>query len=447
MNTKIISVLLLSLTLVFNIDAQSRRSTGKSAGKSRTTATAKKPSNKKTTAQQSPIATLTALLEKKDGVVIKNLADLNKELAWAKAIEEKVGDKIKSGIRKQPDGKFVANGSMRALGSDVERYYDVIEQLGNHISGLRKYNQSDRDMLNGMMVRTTFIDFLLLQHINDILAMLPDDASKNAFKATMVSMFDMMANFGAYYDEVNHSLGLVGMGYMAQLSSAGNSYSIANCANDFLYQLWDNMKGDGSKCFDTQNEYLEKIQTLFSGAIAESEFKPESDECRQVFGKSANQFIDLYNKWLSSYPNHNSKVDSTVGMLFKNWYNYVESDLKELSDIDIVAIMRKAEQENRVYAVCDQAAAFPGGQSAMFQWISQNISYPADANGAGGRVMVEFIVEKDGSVSDAKIIRGGNEALDAEAIRLVSSMPKWIPGQVNGNAVRSRTSIPLTFRK
>ncbi len=91
---------------------------------------------------------------------------------------------------------------------------------------------------------------------------------------------------------------------------------------------------------------------------------------------------------------------------------------------------------------------FPGGTTAMMEFIAKNTRYPQSAmlNNEQGRVFVQFVVEKDGSITNAEIMRGVSEALDKEAMRVVQSMPNWIPGESNGKKVRTRQIIPISFR-
>lgn len=105
-------------------------------------------------------------------------------------------------------------------------------------------------------------------------------------------------------------------------------------------------------------------------------------------------------------------------------------------------------QDNRVFSAPEVNPAFPGGQGALMRWVASNLRYPAVAAEAGiqGRVVVTFIVDKNGHPTDVKVIRGIHPALDAEAIRLVKSMPKWTPGTVNGTPVNCTFSLPITFR-
>ena len=92
---------------------------------------------------------------------------------------------------------------------------------------------------------------------------------------------------------------------------------------------------------------------------------------------------------------------------------------------------------------------FPGGQSALFRYLSQNVKYPIDAQevGAQGRVIVQFLVAKDGKIEDVEVVRsGGHPALDAEAERVISAMPKWKPGTQRGKPVRVKYTVPVNFR-
>ena len=106
------------------------------------------------------------------------------------------------------------------------------------------------------------------------------------------------------------------------------------------------------------------------------------------------------------------------------------------------------EEETKVFDVVEQMPSFPGGPSALMQFLSSNIKYPvvAEENGVQGRVVCTFVVEKDGSITDVRVIKSVDPSLDKEAMRVVKSMPKWIPGKQNGSAVRVKYTVPVTFR-
>lgn len=104
--------------------------------------------------------------------------------------------------------------------------------------------------------------------------------------------------------------------------------------------------------------------------------------------------------------------------------------------------------DNSIYETVDEMPSFTGGSSAMFSFLSKNVKYPvvAEENGVQGRVLVSVVVERDGSISNIKIVKSVDTLLDKEALRVVRSMPKWIPGKQGGKLVRVKYSVPVTFR-
>ena len=105
-------------------------------------------------------------------------------------------------------------------------------------------------------------------------------------------------------------------------------------------------------------------------------------------------------------------------------------------------------KEEEIFVAVEQQAEFPGGTAAMMKWLSNNVRYPESAqqNDIQGRVIVKFVVEKDGSIGHAEILKGVDRDLDREAIRVVKKMPRWQPGKNNGVAVRSYFNLPVVFR-
>ena len=101
--------------------------------------------------------------------------------------------------------------------------------------------------------------------------------------------------------------------------------------------------------------------------------------------------------------------------------------------------------EEGVYDVAEVMPKFPGGGNAMLGWISEHLIYPEKADGAKGRVMVSFTVMTDGSLDGVTVQRPVHPLLDAEAVRVVKAMPKWIPGSIRGEAVPVRYFIPVNF--
>lgn len=115
-----------------------------------------------------------------------------------------------------------------------------------------------------------------------------------------------------------------------------------------------------------------------------------------------------------------------------NWNPNEESVYNEVNEIDKV----------------DEKPSFPGGESAMKSYLNSNVKYPdvAQENGVQGRVIVESIIEKDGSMSDVKVIRSVDPSLDREALRVVKAMPKWTPAKLKGIPVRTKCTTPVVFR-
>ena len=122
--------------------------------------------------------------------------------------------------------------------------------------------------------------------------------------------------------------------------------------------------------------------------------------------------------------------------------------LKAKEEIAAPEPPKQQVEENKVFDVVEQMPSFPGGMGALMSWLSQNIKYPVIAaeNGVQGRVIVQFVVEKDGSITDVKVAKSVDPSLDKEAARVVGSMPHWIPGKQNGSAVRVKYTVPVTFK-
>lgn len=114
-----------------------------------------------------------------------------------------------------------------------------------------------------------------------------------------------------------------------------------------------------------------------------------------------------------------------------------------------VAVEEEEPEEQTIFEVVEQMPEFPnGGMAGLMQYLSKNIKYPtiAQENGTQGRVTVQFVVNKDGSIVDAKVLRGVDPYLDKEAVRVIMGMPKWKPGMQRGKPVRVKYTVPVMFR-
>ncbi|MDR1601871.1 MAG: energy transducer TonB [Tannerella sp.] len=113
------------------------------------------------------------------------------------------------------------------------------------------------------------------------------------------------------------------------------------------------------------------------------------------------------------------------------------------------AVVEEEEEDaQHIFQVVEKMPEFPGGQAAMLSFITKALKYPvvAQENGIAGRVTCSFVVNKDGSIVDIEVVRGIDASLDKEAMRVISTMPKWQPGQQRGKPVRVKFTIPVNFR-
>lgn len=149
--------------------------------------------------------------------------------------------------------------------------------------------------------------------------------------------------------------------------------------------------------------------------------------------------LGLDNKYLANYVYVFKKGDNDI--YSKKEQNEKESKSKE---------EQNESESNKIFNGddVDQQPSFPGGTNAFNTFIVSNLKYPvvAQENGIQGRVVVKFIVEKDGSISNVEVDRSVDPSLDNEAMRVIKNMPKWIPGQINGKAVKVECSYPFVFR-
>jgi protein TonB len=106
------------------------------------------------------------------------------------------------------------------------------------------------------------------------------------------------------------------------------------------------------------------------------------------------------------------------------------------------------EEDNVVFQVVETMPSFPGGDAALFKFLNDNIKYPviAQENGIQGRVICQFVVNRDGSIVDVEVVRSVDPSLDKEAIRVIKAMPNWAPGKQRGKAVRVKYTLPVNFR-
>lgn len=113
-----------------------------------------------------------------------------------------------------------------------------------------------------------------------------------------------------------------------------------------------------------------------------------------------------------------------------------------------VQVVEEEPEEQTIFEVVENMPEFPGGMAACLQFLAKNIKYPtiAQENGTQGRVIIQFVVNKDGSIVDPKVVRSVDPYLDKEALRVILTMPKWKPGMQRGKSVRVKYTVPVMFR-
>lgn len=131
----------------------------------------------------------------------------------------------------------------------------------------------------------------------------------------------------------------------------------------------------------------------------------------------------------------NSKIQRTVSDNAKQWRTAV---IKPTADPD----------SSKIFGAAEEMPSFPGGEKALMQYIKDNTYYPEEMceGAAQGRVMVGFVINEDGSISDVKVLRSLTPEFDEVAVKIVKGMPRWNPGKQNGKAVKTKYTVPVSFR-
>jgi len=130
-----------------------------------------------------------------------------------------------------------------------------------------------------------------------------------------------------------------------------------------------------------------------------------------------------------------------------NFSTEVTDDTKNIAIVQVQIEEEEDETETQIFTVVENEPEFPGGMEALYKYLAQNIKYPqlARENNITGKVYVTFVVEKDGSIANPKVLRDIGGGCGAEAIRVVKAMPKWNPGKQRGKAVRVQFNLPVNF--
>ena len=141
------------------------------------------------------------------------------------------------------------------------------------------------------------------------------------------------------------------------------------------------------------------------------------------------------------------RVKQIMADIDKYWSEHTPTSINHVGLTENV-VEDLDETAGPVYENVEQMPSFPGGIGALMQYLTTNIKYPvvAEENGIQGRVVCTYIVERDGSLTNISVSRSVDPSLDKEAVRIISSMPRWIPGKHNGSLCRVKYTLPVTFR-
>lgn len=200
------------------------------------------------------------------------------------------------------------------------------------------------------------------------------------------------------------------------------------------------------------------VEASFNGGIYFGNhpdgFSKDGDSCKTENTKSTilyqNADWKIYNcneKYSVQTIIENYKTEGWDDLIHAFGHANSKADLIKLMTV-FKTIKREEDSDIDVFIPVEHHPEYPGGNAAMMKFLSDNMRYPVIAmdNGIQGRVILNFIVNEDGSLSDIQVVRGVDPELDKEAVRLVKSMPKWIPGEEKGEKVKKRFTLPIIFR-
>ncbi|WP_084608527.1 energy transducer TonB [Xylanibacter oryzae] len=209
--------------------------------------------------------------------------------------------------------------------------------------------------------------------------------------------------------------------------------------NNGTYRVWVKYTYRNTKAGIAEKEKAIKQSKRYglSYFLYLREYNLKKKQCRNLATYVYSKDDDLINSETNRFYEFEYIIPNSVDEAV---LDFIKGQLNEK-----VSSQQNNDSDNHVFDVVEQMPSFPGGNGALMDYISKNIKYPTESD-AQGRVIVTFIVEKDGSITNAKVTRSVDPAFDKEALRVINSMPKWIPGKQNGQNVRVRYTVPVTFR-
>ncbi|MDR1517815.1 MAG: TonB family protein [Dysgonamonadaceae bacterium] len=141
-------------------------------------------------------------------------------------------------------------------------------------------------------------------------------------------------------------------------------------------------------------------------------------------------------------------IESTAQVSIADVVGTDSEDAVDIVELNKGKVIIEEEPTEEIFQIVENQPEFPGGNAARIKFLNDNINYPVVAQEIGikGRVICNFVIERDGSITDAQVIKGVDPSLDKEALRVIKAMPKWIPGKQRGKPVRVRFTLPIEFR-
>ncbi|MFM8912217.1 MAG: energy transducer TonB [Flammeovirgaceae bacterium] len=202
------------------------------------------------------------------------------------------------------------------------------------------------------------------------------------------------------------------------------------------------------------------IGLIFTLAVAELAFehKTYDQQVDLLAGKSTNTFEEMIEVPPTEQPPPPEPVIQQPQIVEVPDEEEIKEDLKINLDVEVtedtkveavqVVAEEPKEEVDEIFTVVEETATPKGGMAAFYKYINEKVKYPAQARrmGVEGKVFVQFVIGKDGSLSDVKVIKGIGSGCDEEAIRVVQSSPAWNPGKQRGKAVKQRYTLPVVFK-
>lgn len=209
----------------------------------------------------------------------------------------------------------------------------------------------------------------------------------------------------------------------------------------------------------TKSGFFFSIGLLLTMTLVVTAFdwKDYDENLVDLMGKTANTFEEMMEVPPTEQPPPPAPVVQQPQIVEVPDEEEIKEDLNIKFDVEVteetkvepvVVVEAPAEEVDEIFTVVEETAAPKGGMPAFYKYVGDKMKYPAQARrmGVEGKVFVEFVIQKDGSISDVRAIKGIGAGCDEEAVRVVQSAPSWTPGKQRGKPVKQRMVLPITFK-